>query len=162
MDWNHVNRLWIIVKFGSAVWSLILTAPIHCRGSIAEQVMQCYIFRLKHLLNICHCTKCSIKWKKNLKILKIMVLLRTVHKKVPKMVLLWHFFKTPFFFVNFFSISNTKLQVPFTKLHCLNTIGFKCFHLDFARKYHFHCLWCNRSYNINQHRSFYWTDFHMN
>ncbi len=25
----------------SAVWTLILTAPIHCRGSIAEQVMQC-------------------------------------------------------------------------------------------------------------------------
>ncbi len=29
--------------FLSAVWTLILTAPIHCRGSIAEQVMQCYI-----------------------------------------------------------------------------------------------------------------------
>ncbi len=27
----------------SAVWTLILTAPIHCRGSTAEQVMQCYI-----------------------------------------------------------------------------------------------------------------------
>ncbi len=35
--------LWIIVMFLSAVWTLILTAPIHCRGSIAEQVMQCYI-----------------------------------------------------------------------------------------------------------------------
>ncbi len=30
---------WIIVMFLSAVWTLILTAPIHCRGSIAEQVM---------------------------------------------------------------------------------------------------------------------------
>ncbi len=29
--------------FLSAVWTLILTAPIHCRGSIGEQVMQCYI-----------------------------------------------------------------------------------------------------------------------
>ncbi len=29
--------------FLSAVWTLILTAPIHCRGSIAEQVMECYI-----------------------------------------------------------------------------------------------------------------------
>ncbi len=29
--------------FLSAVWTLILTAPIHCRASIAEQVMQCYI-----------------------------------------------------------------------------------------------------------------------
>ncbi len=27
----------------SAVWTLILTAPIHCRGSIGEQVMKCYI-----------------------------------------------------------------------------------------------------------------------
>ncbi len=29
--------------FLSAVWTLILTAPIHCRGSIAEQVMKCKI-----------------------------------------------------------------------------------------------------------------------
>ncbi len=29
--------------FLSAVWTLILTAPIHCRASIAEQVMWCYI-----------------------------------------------------------------------------------------------------------------------
>ncbi len=29
--------------FLSAVWTLILTAPIHCRASIAEQVMQCYV-----------------------------------------------------------------------------------------------------------------------
>jgi len=29
--------------FLSAVWTLILTAPIHCRASIGEQVMQCYI-----------------------------------------------------------------------------------------------------------------------
>ncbi len=28
----------IIVMFLSAVWTLILTAPIHCRGSIGEQV----------------------------------------------------------------------------------------------------------------------------
>ncbi len=34
---------WIIVMFLSAVWTLILTAPIHCRASIDEQVMQCYI-----------------------------------------------------------------------------------------------------------------------
>ncbi len=31
--------LWIIVMFVSAVWALILTAPIHCRGSIGEQEM---------------------------------------------------------------------------------------------------------------------------
>ncbi len=35
--------VWIIVMCLSTVWSLILTAPIHCRGSIGEQVMECYI-----------------------------------------------------------------------------------------------------------------------
>ncbi len=39
--WTGV--LWIIVMFLSAVWTLILTAPIHCRASIAETLMQCYI-----------------------------------------------------------------------------------------------------------------------
>ncbi len=43
MDWSGVDYLWIIVMFLSAVWTLILTAPIHCRAYIAEQVMQCYI-----------------------------------------------------------------------------------------------------------------------
>jgi len=33
--WTGV--VWIIVMFLSAVWTLILTAPIHCRGSIAER-----------------------------------------------------------------------------------------------------------------------------
>ncbi len=33
------GAVWIIVMFLSAVWTLILTAPIHYRGSIAEQVM---------------------------------------------------------------------------------------------------------------------------
>ncbi len=33
MDWSHVDYLCIIVMFLSAVWTLILTAPIHCRGS---------------------------------------------------------------------------------------------------------------------------------
>ncbi len=36
---GHVDYLWIMVMFLSAVWTLILTAPIHCRGSIGEQVM---------------------------------------------------------------------------------------------------------------------------
>ncbi len=40
---SGVDYLWIIVMFLSAVWTLILTAPIHCRGSICEQVMECYI-----------------------------------------------------------------------------------------------------------------------
>ncbi len=34
-----VDYLWIIVMFSSVVRTLILTAPIHCRGSIGEQVM---------------------------------------------------------------------------------------------------------------------------
>ncbi len=37
----YVGYLWIIVMFLSAVWTLILTAPIHRRGSIAETVMLC-------------------------------------------------------------------------------------------------------------------------
>ncbi len=40
MDWSGMDYLWIIVMFLSAVWTLILTAPIHCRGSIDEQVME--------------------------------------------------------------------------------------------------------------------------
>ncbi len=38
MDWSRVDHLWIIVMFLSAVWILILMAPIQCRGSIGEQV----------------------------------------------------------------------------------------------------------------------------
>ncbi len=34
-----VNYFWIIVMFISRVWTLILTAPIHCRRSIGEQAM---------------------------------------------------------------------------------------------------------------------------
>ncbi len=39
MDWSGVGYCDVL----SAVWTLILTAPIHCRASIDEQVMQCYI-----------------------------------------------------------------------------------------------------------------------
>ncbi len=38
-----MDDLWIIVMFLSAVWTLILTAPIHCRASIAETLMQRHI-----------------------------------------------------------------------------------------------------------------------
>ncbi len=34
-----VEYLWIIVMFLSAVWTLILTAPIHFIGAISEQVI---------------------------------------------------------------------------------------------------------------------------
>ncbi len=43
MDWSGVDYLWIIAMLLSAVWTLILTAPIHCRGSIGEQLMECYM-----------------------------------------------------------------------------------------------------------------------
>ncbi len=36
--WTGV--VWIIVMFLSAVWSLILTAPIHCRAFIGEEILQ--------------------------------------------------------------------------------------------------------------------------
>ncbi len=39
MDWSGVDYLWVIMMFLSSVWTLILTAPIHCRASIGEQVM---------------------------------------------------------------------------------------------------------------------------
>ncbi len=40
MDWRGVDYLRIIVMFLSAVWMLILMAPIYCRWSIGEQVME--------------------------------------------------------------------------------------------------------------------------
>ncbi len=39
MDWSGMDCLWIIVMFLSAVWTLILTAPIHCRGSIGDAML---------------------------------------------------------------------------------------------------------------------------
>ncbi len=42
--WNGVWITWgLLWCFLSAVWTLILTAPIHCRVSIGEQVMWFYI-----------------------------------------------------------------------------------------------------------------------
>ncbi len=35
MDWSGVDYCDVL----SAIWTLILTAPIHCRASIGEQVM---------------------------------------------------------------------------------------------------------------------------
>ncbi len=39
MYWSRVDYMWITVMFLSAVWTLILTAPIHYRGFIGERVM---------------------------------------------------------------------------------------------------------------------------
>ncbi len=35
--WTGV--VWIIVMFLSAVWNIILTAPIHCRGSTGDVIL---------------------------------------------------------------------------------------------------------------------------
>ncbi len=58
MDWNRVDYLWI--RFLSAVWTLVLTAPIHCRGSIGEQVIN------DKFLQICYDEEInsSISWSK--------------------------------------------------------------------------------------------------
>ncbi len=42
---DYLHYLWMIVMFLSAVWTLILTAPIHCRASIAEQVEMLHFSR---------------------------------------------------------------------------------------------------------------------
>ncbi len=39
MNMDCVDYLWIIVIILSSVWALILTAAIHCKGSIGEQVI---------------------------------------------------------------------------------------------------------------------------
>ncbi len=40
LDWGHVGYLWIIVMFLSAVWTLILMAPIHCKGASNAKFLQ--------------------------------------------------------------------------------------------------------------------------
>ncbi len=37
MDWSHKDYLWIFVMFISAVWTLILTAPIHCGDPLVSK-----------------------------------------------------------------------------------------------------------------------------
>ncbi len=37
MDWSGVDYLWIIVMFLSAVWTLILTAPIHISPDLMKK-----------------------------------------------------------------------------------------------------------------------------
>ncbi len=48
MDWSGVDYLWIIVMFLSAVWQHILTAPIHCRGSVGTNL---FWWRNKQILD---------------------------------------------------------------------------------------------------------------
>ncbi len=36
---STLQDVWITCEFVSAVWTLVLTAPIHCRGFIDEQAM---------------------------------------------------------------------------------------------------------------------------
>ncbi len=61
LEWSHVDYLWIIVMFSSAVLTLILTAPIHCRGSIGEQVkkviiswMTFFVWTIPYTHTYCH------------------------------------------------------------------------------------------------------------
>ncbi len=54
MDWSGVDYLWIIVMFLSAVWTLNLTAPIHCRASIAETVMNVTFLHIVNLVHLKH------------------------------------------------------------------------------------------------------------
>ncbi len=35
----NVDYLWIFVMFLAAFWIVMLTAPIHCRATVGEQVM---------------------------------------------------------------------------------------------------------------------------
>ncbi len=46
MDWSRVDYLWISMMLLSAVWTLIFTAPIHFRGSIGKQVMECKFLQI--------------------------------------------------------------------------------------------------------------------
>ncbi len=39
----HWKKLLSAVRWAVCIISLILTAPIHCRGSVGEKVMQCWI-----------------------------------------------------------------------------------------------------------------------
>ncbi len=44
LDWSGVDYLWIIlfiVMILSAVWTLILMAPIHCKVFMGEQIIYC-------------------------------------------------------------------------------------------------------------------------
>ncbi len=48
-SWTGV--VWIIVMFLSAVWTLILTAPIHCRGFIGEQDVMLNFYKFVPMKN---------------------------------------------------------------------------------------------------------------
>ncbi len=43
IDFFHWKKLLSAVRWAVCIISLILTAPIHCRGSVGEKVMQCWI-----------------------------------------------------------------------------------------------------------------------
>uniref|UniRef100_A0A9J8ASR0 Si:dkey-224e22.2 n=1 Tax=Cyprinus carpio carpio TaxID=630221 RepID=A0A9J8ASR0_CYPCA len=43
---DYIRYLWIIMMLLSAVWTLILTAPIHCRGSNGEEVCNVIFLRM--------------------------------------------------------------------------------------------------------------------
>uniref|UniRef100_A0A673G7Z9 Beta-1,4-N-acetylgalactosaminyltransferase n=1 Tax=Sinocyclocheilus rhinocerous TaxID=307959 RepID=A0A673G7Z9_9TELE len=56
-----LHYLWIIVMFLSAVWTFILTAPIHCRGSTGKQVI---LLEYKNVfICIYLCVVCLLQYK---------------------------------------------------------------------------------------------------
>ncbi len=62
MDWSGVDYLWIIVMFLSAVWTLILTAPIHCRASIGADWIWTVDFCQLLLVSCSTWMSWSVKW----------------------------------------------------------------------------------------------------
>ncbi len=53
MDWSGVDYLGIIIMFLSAVGTLILTAPIHCRGSIGDAMLKLIYILDRLKVNFC-------------------------------------------------------------------------------------------------------------
>ncbi len=52
--------VWIIVMFLSAVWTLILTAPIHCRWSFGDQVKFNLGVHFQQIWTFCTCTSLHV------------------------------------------------------------------------------------------------------
>ncbi len=49
---DYLHYMWIIVLLLSAVWTLILTAPIHCKGSVGEKAINAKILHICSILDL--------------------------------------------------------------------------------------------------------------
>ncbi len=96
IDWRWVDYLWTIVMFLSAVWTLILTAPIRCRGSIGEQVTLALLSRWRSSNSGCFSLPgiCRIYFPLNILVasLWILHLLSSTSEKMKKDTRLHHEF----------------------------------------------------------------------